>query len=193
MPDALPQSQRTCAGCSKRDTPRGMLRVLFPLTQGVSPLALELPGGLGTGPRPPGRGAHVHARQECLERAVRKGFARAFRRQIRLSPNELSGLLKQRLETSLSRTLGAARRQKALRSIPTTDEPCLRLGAMDTSLAPLPPASKRVFAGTKKQLGALVKQPDAEEIAIVHPGLAARVQMICELASGAGIGGLEVG
>lgn len=178
-------------GCGQRDIISGLLLLLFPSKEGTPFLTLRS-GNTPNGLRPLGRGVHVHSRKECLERATKKGFARALRRPIRLSQGELSKLLKQYLETSLSQVLSAAVRQKALQSITITDEPCLRLGAMDTSFAPLP-LVKRVFAGTKKQLGALIKLPDAEEIAVVHPGLAARVQAICELASGAGVGGLEVG
>jgi N utilization substance protein A len=187
-------SQRTCVGCSHRDTPRGMLRLLFGEGKDAVKPGMQLPLGLSPGPRAAGRGVHLHPRQECIQRAVKKGLPRALRRQVNVRPDEITGLLKGHLEAALGRALGAAGRQKALRAPGAdTEESSLRLRALDASLTLSYPATGQVMAGTRQQLGRLVARPETEELAIVHRGLAARVRKICELASGAGIGGLEVG
>ncbi len=53
----------------------------------------------------PGRGAHVHARKECLSNALRSGFSRAFRQRV-VSPElqdlcdqMIAGLERRREET----------------------------------------------------------------------------------------------
>ncbi len=189
MPGPPAPSLRTCAGCNERDNPQRMVRFRFSEPEG--PPQVELPWARSGAAR--GRGVHVHARQVCLERAVKKGLARALRRPVRLPSGALVGLLRASLQSSLARALVAARRQKALHPAPFSGEPCLRLGAVDPSLGSLVPSPGQVFAGSRQQLGALVDQPASEGLAIQHQGLAARVRLICELASGAGIGGLEVG
>ncbi|MCS6900168.1 MAG: hypothetical protein RMJ98_10170 [Myxococcales bacterium] len=151
-----------------------------------------LPGKLVSGRRPAGRGVHLHVRQECLQQAVKKGLSRSMRRQVRMSSDELATTIRAHLAQALTRALGAARRQKAL-SFPPIGETALILRALDASPAPSYLPAGQVIAGTKEQLGHLVAQPEAEVLGILHRGLATRVRGICELANGAGIGGLEVG
>jgi len=186
-------STRTCVGCSQRGAPAGMVRLLFGASAEGRIPAVQLPAGLGSGVRPAGRGVHLHARQECLQQAVKRGLSRALRRQSKTSLDELAGSIKAHLERSLGRALSAARRQKALSPLPNPGESFLVIRALDASPAPSYLTTGQVTAGTKKQLGRLVAQPEAESIAILHRGLATRVRGIGELASGAGIGGLEVG
>jgi predicted RNA-binding protein YlxR (DUF448 family) len=193
MPSTSSSSTRTCAGCSQRGAPAGMVRLLFGASAEGRIPAVQLPAGLGSGVRPAGRGVHLHARQECLQQAVKRGLSRALRRPSKTSLEELAGSIKTHLERSLGRALSAARRQKALSPLPAPGESFLVVRALDASPAPSYPTVEQVTAGTKKQLGRLVAQPEAELIVILHRGLATRVRGIGELASGAGIGGLEVG
>jgi len=62
---------RTCVGCRSREAKSDLLR----LVAGADGRPRFDPGD-----RSPGRGAYVHARPECVRRAVRRGaLARALR------------------------------------------------------------------------------------------------------------------
>ncbi|HUK65709.1 MAG TPA: YlxR family protein [Anaeromyxobacteraceae bacterium] len=64
------ESVRTCIGCGEKAAQRDLVRLLAREGQVAVDLA-----------RSGGRGAYLHARAACLERAVkRRAFARAFRR-----------------------------------------------------------------------------------------------------------------
>jgi predicted RNA-binding protein YlxR (DUF448 family)/ribosomal protein L7Ae-like RNA K-turn-binding protein len=61
---------RTCAGCGERTTATALVRVV--LDPGSGELAVDFAGsGFG-------HGAHVHAAPECLQKALKGGFARVF-------------------------------------------------------------------------------------------------------------------
>src|SRR5271166_4942291 len=64
-----PARTRTCVGCGLPDDPSEMVRLVVADDQVV----FDLAGGAF------GRGAHVHARPECLAKAPR-GLARSFKR-----------------------------------------------------------------------------------------------------------------
>src|SRR3954471_11466054 len=77
---SLSVPERTCVGCRRRS----------PVTE-LARVALSAEGGLvfwGAGtPRPPGRGASLHASPDCLRAALKSGaFARAFRRRVEIGP-----------------------------------------------------------------------------------------------------------
>lgn len=79
-PRSASEPIRTCVGCHERDAQRVLVRVTV-AREGVEADLRR---------RAPGRGAYVHTRPECLDRAIRSGFARSFRRPIR--PQEAEGL-----------------------------------------------------------------------------------------------------
>ncbi len=67
------ESERTCVGCGKRNPAEELVRVVL-ADHSVVP---DAKGGSF------GRGAHVHASRSCFEVACKKGFPRAFKREIR--------------------------------------------------------------------------------------------------------------
>ncbi len=77
---------RTCAGCGADDAARSLVRVVLvtPPDGGPASVVVDAKGGAF------GRGAHVHPTLKCLEGATRRGFARAFKREVRI---ELATLL----------------------------------------------------------------------------------------------------
>ena len=65
---------RTCVGCRKRGAKSDLIRIVAQHGGRGSVLVLDIEGRL------PGRGAHLHPRVECLDKAVRiRAFARALR------------------------------------------------------------------------------------------------------------------
>lgn len=65
--------ERTCVGCGKRNPAEELVRVVL----GDHAVVPDAKGGSF------GRGAHVHVSRSCLEIACKKGFPRAFKREIR--------------------------------------------------------------------------------------------------------------
>lgn len=65
---------RTCVGCRCTGDPAGMVRFVLHGDRVV----IDVDGGS------PGRGAHVHPDPQCWRGAVRGGFARSFRRRVRV-------------------------------------------------------------------------------------------------------------
>jgi len=81
---------RTCAGCGADEAARSMVRVVLvvPPDGGPASVVVDAKGGSF------GRGAHVHPSLKCLEGATRRGFARAFKREVRIElPVLLAGLV----------------------------------------------------------------------------------------------------
>jgi predicted RNA-binding protein YlxR (DUF448 family) len=77
---------RTCVGCGKTDDTEALVRiVLGPRVPGEgAPVAVDMAGGSH------GRGAHVHARPECLAKAAKAGLARSFKGPISTTAMELA-------------------------------------------------------------------------------------------------------
>lgn len=65
-------SERTCVGCREATDPGELER--FVMLEGQLVYDMRR--------RAPGRGAWVHARPQCVERAVRGGFGRSFKHKI---------------------------------------------------------------------------------------------------------------
>jgi predicted RNA-binding protein YlxR (DUF448 family) len=79
---------RTCAGCGKADDADELVRiVLGPRASSKDEntlVAVDLAGSAH------GRGAHVHARKECLAKAAKGGLARSFKTKIGVTAEELT-------------------------------------------------------------------------------------------------------
>src|SRR5579863_4130023 len=73
---------RTCVGCGLHDDAAAMVRLVVAEDE----VAFDLAGGSF------GRGAHVHARPDCLAKAPR-GLSRALRRDPGIDTRELGRLL----------------------------------------------------------------------------------------------------
>jgi predicted RNA-binding protein YlxR (DUF448 family) len=72
---AAPGPIRTCIGCRERVAKRELLRVILRIDEDGLPAVVADPEGTA-----PGRGAHLHPTDACLELAVRRrAFARALR------------------------------------------------------------------------------------------------------------------
>jgi ribosomal protein L7Ae-like RNA K-turn-binding protein len=131
-----------------------------------------------------GRGAHVHARPDCLAKAPR-GIARSFKCGITADAPELGRLLAAACERRLAGLLLAARRSRALvvgaDAVAETlrREPALVLVAVDaggvatTHEVQRAAAEGRAIAWkTKNELGALLGEKAIAICAIRHAGIA---------------------
>lgn len=79
----MSEPERTCVGCGRKAPQRELVRFVAP----DGTLRLD------RAKRLPGRGAYVHARLSCFERAAaRRAFSRTLRRTVRIPENIVSEL-----------------------------------------------------------------------------------------------------
>ncbi len=98
-----PARTRTCVGCGEHVDATELVRLVVADDE----VAFDLAGGAF------GHGAHVHARPACLSAAPR-GLCRAFKREIRLSADELGRRLVEACDRRMTGLLLAARRSRVL-------------------------------------------------------------------------------
>jgi predicted RNA-binding protein YlxR (DUF448 family) len=79
---------RTCVGCGKAEDADLLVRLVLgprsPGPNGAAPVAVDLAG------KSQGRGAHVHARKDCLARAAKSGLARSFKAKVECTAEDLA-------------------------------------------------------------------------------------------------------
>ncbi|MDR2567328.1 MAG: YlxR family protein [Bifidobacteriaceae bacterium] len=78
---------RTCVGCRERDLGSNLIRLVLDASVSPALLVVDLRNGS------PGRGAWLHPRRQCVDRAIsRKVWVRAFRHQGGVDVGALHGL-----------------------------------------------------------------------------------------------------
>jgi len=176
---------RTCVGCGSRDDASDLVRMVVAEDE----VAFDLAGGAF------GRGAHLHARPACLERAPR-GLARAFKRAMKQDSATLGRLLVEACNRRIAGLLLAAYRSRALAV--GTDAALEALGAGGQTMAPsgilgvvaldagslasrtevqrCVAAGRAVAWGTKSELGALFGAGSVAICAVRHAGIAAELK-----------------
>ncbi len=169
---------RTCVGCGLREDATAMVRLVVAEDE----VAFDLAGGTF------GRGAHVHARPDCLAKAPR-GLARAFKRELHIDAVELAGRLAAACERRMTGLLLAARRAGALAIGADAARSAIRRGAplaivaVDAgAIAQSSEVSRAVTDGcaiawkTKTELGTLVGEETVAICAVTDPGIASELK-----------------
>ena len=185
-------SMRTCVGCQERfsaapgeDRPADLhVRVVLGPTDGAgkADIAVDFAGSSF------GRGAYVHVRPTCIERACRAGFARTFKRPVATSPQELSQQIVQAAEQRIRGLLLGARRAKLLafgaeaRDSVGRGEADLAIVATDAGGSGTKGAllgavhdGKAMAYATKAELGALFGREAVAVVAVIDSGLAHQI------------------
>jgi predicted RNA-binding protein YlxR (DUF448 family) len=171
--------ERTCVGCGLHDDASAMLRLVVADDE----IAFDLAGGAF------GRGAHVHARPDCLAKAPR-GVARSFKRDPKVGPRELAERLVAACDRRMTGLLLAARRTGAVVWGADATLDAIRAGvplaivAVDAaSVAQTAEVRGAVAEGhaiawkTKDELGSLLGQPGGVAVcAIRHEGIAGELK-----------------
>jgi len=170
--------ERTCVGCGLHDDASAMLRLVVADDE----IAFDLAGGAF------GRGAHVHARPDCLAKAPR-GVARSFKRDPKVGPRELAERLVAACDRRMTGLLLAARRTGAVVWGADATLDAIRAGAplaivaVDAaSVAQTAEVRGAVAEGraiawkTKDELGSVLGQPAVAVCAIRHEGIAGELR-----------------
>jgi predicted RNA-binding protein YlxR (DUF448 family) len=105
-----PRSVRTCVGCGEAGDADGLLRlVLGPRSpDGSAPVAVDFAGGSH------GRGAHLHARKECLVKAAKSGLARSFKTKVSVTAEDLANQITEGSDRRITGLLTGAWRARML-------------------------------------------------------------------------------
>ncbi len=175
-----PAPERTCIGCGARGPAGEMVRLVVEGDE----VAFDLAGGSF------GRGAHVHPRPGCLQKAPR-GLSRAFKRDVKLGAAELGQLLVAACDRRLAGLLLAARRTRALfvgadealGALRVPGKAALTIVAVDAGAVASKMEVQAAVAGggvvawkTKGELGALLGLAEVAICGIGRAGIAAEVR-----------------
>ena len=186
-------SVRTCVGCGKADEAQGLVRVVLG-PRGAdgtgAPVAIDLAGGKH------GRGAHVHARKDCLVKAAKTGLSRSFKTKVATSADELTTQIIEGCDRRIAGLLGGAWRARllavgadAVNAALDKDAPCVVVasdagGLIERGAIARAIAEGRAVAWKDKQtLGALLGGRDEVAVcAVLSDSIAAQVATARRLA-----------
>lgn len=90
----MTETERKCVGCGENDSRNALERFVMMEEAVIFDMRKKAPG----------RGAHVHARPACLDRAIKSGFAKSFRSKIQLKDDftaEFTASIFQRLKETI--------------------------------------------------------------------------------------------
>jgi predicted RNA-binding protein YlxR (DUF448 family) len=180
-------SERTCVGCGKPAAPSALVRLVLALDR----VAVDAAGGAF------GRGAHVHAAPDCIERACRGGLARAFKRSVSIEPQTLAADIRAAFERRAVGMLLGARRAGYLALGADAAEDAVTAGARLVVLAAdagsLAKRFERAVAqgraacfGTKAELGRWFGTGETAVFAVRHRGVAEALSRVLAVAASVG-------
>ena len=187
--NARTMPERTCVGCGQRDAASAMVRLVVADDEVV----FDLAGGAF------GRGAHLHVRPDCIEKAPR-GLARTFKRDPKVNARELGVRLASACERRMGGLMLAARRTNALAVGTDASLEAVRRGAplvlvaidagtvAQTLEVRGAVAEGRAIAWrTKSELGALLGEEAVAICAVRHAGIASELQVLRAAADAAAV------
>ena len=173
-----PGSRRQCAGCAKRDFADDLVRVILEPNTGT--LAIDLADSRF------GRGAHVHASKECMQKALRGGFAKVFKSKVEGTVESLGAELTTAADRRIEGLLSGAKRGKHAVSGSDVVRAAIRdgsavLGGVATDAAAATKFSevqeavslgKAIGWSNKQRLGAIFGRDEVAVCAVLHEGVA---------------------
>ncbi|MDB4938358.1 MAG: putative nucleic-acid-binding protein [Labilithrix sp.] len=173
-----PGPRRQCAGCAKRDFADALLRVVLDPEDGT--LAVDLADSRF------GRGAHVHASKECMQKALRGGFAKVFKSKVEGTAESLAEQVVVAADRRIEGLITGARRGKlaiagadVVREAYREGKAALIVVASDAAAAAkLPEVQDAIGQGkaigwsNKQRLGAIFGRDETAVCAVLHEGVA---------------------
>jgi predicted RNA-binding protein YlxR (DUF448 family)/ribosomal protein L7Ae-like RNA K-turn-binding protein len=173
-----PGPRRQCAGCAKRDFADDLVRVVLDPADGT--LAIDLADSRF------GRGAHVHASKDCVQKALRGGFAKVFKHKVEGTLEALAEQLLIAADRRIEGLLAGAKRGKIAISGADVVRAAVRDGtaslvvvASDAAAAAKLPEiqeavsqGKAIAWGNKQRLGTIFGRDEVAVCAVLHEGVA---------------------
>lgn len=171
------QPTRTCAGCREASAKGELVRVVLGEDQRV---VVDLGGGAF------GRGAWLHARRECIERAAPRGLSKSFKSSVETSAEQLCAAIAEAALRKLSGLLAGARGSRLLAIGTNATDDAIEAGrarlvivASDAKAAAVTSPVQRMVAagnavawGDKQSLGAALGRGETGVVAVLDRGIA---------------------
>lgn len=195
-PSARPRL-RTCVGCGEPAPMEALVRVVVG-PEGVEglPVAVDLAGGAG-GTGVDGRGAHLHFARECMRKACRSGFARAFKRKLVVDEGAFAEHVGEVADRRMRGLVAGAHRAghlalgaDATREALSENRAALVIVAVDAGAIAASLEIQRAIDGgmavawsDKSTLGALFGRDSIAVLAVLHDGLAAELRRVREVSA----------
>jgi predicted RNA-binding protein YlxR (DUF448 family)/ribosomal protein L7Ae-like RNA K-turn-binding protein len=172
-----PGPRRQCAGCAKRDSADDLLRIVL---GEEGELAVDLADSRF------GRGSHVHASKECMQKALRGGFAKVFKTKVEGTVELLGEQIVIAADRRIEGLLAGARRGKlaiagadVVREAYREGNAALVIVACDAAAATKHPEIQEAVAegkaiawSNKQRLGAIFGRDETAVCAVLHEGVA---------------------
>lgn len=174
------RTTRTCAGCGKRVSAEELVRVVLDPTGDEPTIVVDVAGSAF------GHGAHVHPTRECVTKACKAGFSKAFKTKVVATPEAFGAQLVVGSDRRIEGLLMGARRARHLVVGADATVEALREGnvalvivATDAAAAAqLGEVRDAIAAGTaiawsvKGRLGALLARDEVAVCGVVHEKVA---------------------
>ncbi len=175
------KNQRSCAGCGKHAAPEELVRLVLDPSSGE--LAVDMASSEF------GRGAHVHASPDCLQKALKSGFSRVFKTKVVGEASAIGQEIVNAADRRIDGLLSGAYRARQLAVGSDVVSESLKEGkadlvvvARDAAAATRLPEVERAIAtgkaiafGEKAHLGSLFSKEEVAVIAVLHQGVASAV------------------
>lgn len=188
---------RTCVGCGESAPMESLVR-LVEGPEGVDGLAVavDLAGGAG-GTGASGRGAHLHVARECLRKACKHGFSRAFKRAIVVDEGAFAVHVAEVADRRMRGLLVGAQRAghlalgaDAVREALSEGRSALVVVAVDAGAIASSLEIQRAVDGgmavawsDKSTLGALFGRDSIAVLSVLHDGLATELRRVREVSA----------
>ncbi len=182
--------KRTCVGCSEPGAPSALVTLRLAPTPDGGVVVL-----VGTQAGSTGRGAHVHPRVECLDRAVEGRLSKAFRREVRVSALELGEAIGQREARRIEGLILTAIRTRKVAFGADASAEALSHGALVVAakdagrLVDHQPfrgareTGRLIFWGDRAQLGSFTRRESLAVLAVTSHSLAQALRHAHEVVS----------
>lgn len=169
--------RRMCAGCGKRDLADNLVRVVL---GPEGEIAVDLADSRF------GRGAHVHATKDCVQKGARGGFAKSFKTQVTTTVEAIGEQIIASADRRIEGLLIGARRGKlaigggdVVREAWRDEKAALLIVAVDAAAAAKLPEvedairqGKAIAWSDKQRLGAVFGRDETAVCAVLHEGVA---------------------
>jgi predicted RNA-binding protein YlxR (DUF448 family)/ribosomal protein L7Ae-like RNA K-turn-binding protein len=177
------KNTRVCAGCGKRVSPDELVRVVLDPTGDEATVVVDVSGSAF------GHGAHVHPTRDCVTKACKGGFSKAFKMKVEAKPDVLGTQLVEGSDRRIEGLLMGARRARhlvvgadatvealrdgkvALVIVATDAAAAAQLGEVRDAVA----SGKAIAWGVKGRLGALLARDEVAVCGVVHEKVAAAI------------------
>ena len=174
------KNSRLCAGCGKRVAPEELVRVVLDPTGDEATIVVDVSGSAF------GHGAHVHPSRDCVTKACKGGFSKAFKTKVEANPETFGAQLMDGSDRRIEGLLMGARRARhlvvgadatvealrdgkvALVIVATDAAAAAQLGEVKDAIA----AGKAIAWSVKGRLGALLARDEVAVCGVVHEKVA---------------------